>query len=248
MPENNGALPRLVVDKVSKRFGGVEALRDVSLEAEASGLTGIVGPNGAGKTTLLNVMTSFLIPDRGSVRLDGYELKGRPSERVVRAGLARTFQEMRLFDSLSVLDNVRLASHFGARRSRNASVRAHDGHEEILERLDLNDFRRIPARDLSYGIQKRVALARAVATGAVFLALDEPLAGLSPHEVDHFLELMRDLSGTRGLLVVEHNLPALTSVASRLIVLHDGSLLAAGDPREVMARPEVRTAYLGEAA
>jgi branched-chain amino acid transport system ATP-binding protein len=234
----------LEVVRVSKRFGGLHALRDVSFAVEPGSLTAVVGPNGSGKTTLFDIITGLVRPTGGSVRFAGAELTRLPPHRVAGLGIGRTFQIARLFPGLTALDNVRVGVTFG--RPGRAGGGRH-GAERLLEVVGLSAKAGARARELSLGEQKRLELACALAPEPRLLLLDELTAGLPPRgreEVIRFYGRLRERALT--VVAVEHAFGALGRLADRVIVLDRGEVVADGRPDAVMASPRVREAYVGE--
>ncbi len=242
----------LEVERLSITFGGVRAVSDVSLSVQRGELLGLIGPNGAGKTTLLRLMTGILAPDSGVVRLDGRDITRMPIHRRAQLGFVLTHQVVRPFREMSLLENVMLAA---AQREMRHPLRAlvsvdtrgaRSRAMQLLERLGIADAADKSARSVPLGYLKRMQVARALALEPQLLLLDEPLAGLNYTEAKRLADLIAELNaGGLSIVLVEHNLGEVTRIARRLLVLHNGSTLAQGVPREVMARSDVRSAYLG---
>jgi branched-chain amino acid transport system ATP-binding protein len=245
----------LRLEGVGKRFGGVRALSDISMSVERNRIVGIIGPNGAGKTTLFNLITGAYRADSGAVVFDGRQITDWPSHRIVRAGLARTFQSIRLFAGMTVWEHLLVTQHREANALRglmplrlsNPAVTARA--EEVLKFFGLEKYRDVLARTLPYGIQRKVDMARALAGGPKLLLLDEPVAGMNHDEADTIRKLMQKLRDTGlSILLIEHDMAFVMKLCDRLYVLDFGVMIASGLPAEIRANPAVLDAYLGAAA
>ena len=241
----------LVVERLMKRFGGLQALTGVDLSIEAGERRAIIGPNGAGKTTLFNLITGTLHPTSGRIVLFGQEVTRLPPHHRARLGLARTFQITTLFPNLSVLDNVLLAvqasdpAKFVLHRSRAAYPHLHTKAQALLEQWGLVEQAGTQVRALSYGEQRQVELILAMAGSPKLLLLDEPTAGLSPAETATVSGMIKALSGDMAILVIEHDMDVAFELAHRITVLHQGRVLAEGIGEEIRKNSEVAEIYLG---
>jgi branched-chain amino acid transport system ATP-binding protein len=233
----------LALEGVTKRFGGLIAVRQMTLTVQPGDLLGIIGPNGAGKTTLFNVIAGYYRPEAGHVRLEGQDITGWPPHAICRLGLTRTFQSVKPFGNLSVLDNVMIGSLTRVGRVRTARADA----ERVIETCGLGPYAHARARALPIGIRKRLEVARALATRPRLLLLDEVMAGLNPTELGAMVELIRRLHAEGlTLIVIEHIMAAMMRLARRIAVLHHGVLIAEGPPASIAADRRVIDAYLGE--
>jgi ABC-type branched-subunit amino acid transport system ATPase component len=235
----------LAARDVSKSFGGVHALRGVSLDVHAGEIVGLIGPNGSGKTTLLNCIAGVYPPTSGRVLLDGSPLGGRAGHAIARAGVVRTFQNIRLFGRLTVLQNVEVSA-LATKQVRRR--RSHGFALALLNELGIAELAEREAGTLSYGDQRRLEIARALAAGPRFLLLDEPAAGMNEAESDGVRAQVERVRAERGcgVLVVEHDLRLIMQLCDRIVVLNEGSTIASGTPPEVRRDPAVIAAYIGD--
>lgn len=236
---------KLTADSITKSFAGVLALSDVSMAVEEGEIVGVIGPNGSGKTTLINVISGVIPATAGHVRLGDDDCTRKPSHQVARDGVARTFQTIRLFEEMTVLENVEVAA--SANPATKGLVRPRRVSREALVRLGLDGYATTVAKHLSYGLQRRVEIARAIACRPKFVLLDEPAAGLNDAESDELLRTLLELRDSLGfgVLLVDHDLRLMMRATDRINVLNEGRLLAEGSPQEVRHNPEVIKAYIG---
>lgn len=251
----------LEVDDVTHFFGNLRAVHDFDLTLRHGELAGLIGPNGAGKTTVFNLITGVYPPSEGSIRYKGVELVGSPSYEIIQMGIARTFQNIRLFSNLTVLDNVRVAYHPHAgynlmdsilqtRRYRAKEAEMAERAQEFLAIFGLESRQNEEAGSLPYGLQRRLEIARALAAQPKLLILDEPAAGMNPQEIDELLELIYFIRDRFNLtvLLVEHRMRLVMNIAEWITVMDFGEVLARGLPSEVRTNPQVVEAYLGRQA
>ncbi|TCS81460.1 ABC transporter ATP-binding protein [Pectinatus cerevisiiphilus] len=251
----------LEAKNVSKLFGGLKAVSNFNMTINKGELVGLIGPNGAGKTTAFNLFTGVYQPTTGTISLDGKSLLGMKPSQITQRGIARTFQNIRLFSELSVLDNVKIAYHthlnynlleaaFRVGRYMQQERQVEETGKELLKIFKLDDKVNEIAKNLPYGAQRRLEIARALATRPKLLLLDEPAAGMNPQETKELMEMIRWIKKEFALsiLLIEHDMSLVMGICERIYVLEYGSIIAQGVPDEIKKDPEVIRAYLGEEA
>ena len=258
-PDGGPPAPLLQVDGVTLAFGGVKALSGVGFDVQPGSITAVIGPNGAGKTSLFNTISGFYRPTGGSIRFQGEDITRMPAPRRARLGLGRSFQNIALFRGMTVLGNIKLGRHahlrtnvldallyLGRARREEAELRR-DIEERIIDFLEIDHIRHAPVAALSYGLQKRVEMARALAMQPRILMLDEPVAGMNREETEDMARFILDVRAEWGVtvLMVEHDMGMVMDLSDHVVVLNFGQVIAQGTPAVVQADPEVNRAYLG---
>jgi branched-chain amino acid transport system ATP-binding protein len=237
--------PLLAIQGLSKSFGGLQAVRDFDLDVPERSIVGLIGPNGSGKTTVLNLVTGEIAADGGSVRLDGREILGQPAFQVCRARIARTFQLVRVLPGMTTRENILIGRLFGSAPTTPEHARGEI--DALLDRVGLSDLADQTGAQLTYIDQKRVELARALATQPRLLLLDEWLAGLNPRELQIGIELIRRIRDEgMTIVMIEHVMEAIRALCDHVVVMSAGGLIAAGAPDSVLNDPEVARVYLGD--
>jgi len=247
------ATPLLALDSVTKEFGKIRAVDEVSLEIPVDEVTAVIGPNGAGKTTLFNLITGRYELTSGQIKLRGDRIDGLEPQEIVQRGLARSFQITNFFPDLTALENVRLAAQAQSMELTPGALLSHhdqksgprDAARAVLDRLDLLDIAQEPANSLSHGQQRHLEICIALACNPDLLVMDEPTAGMSPEETVETRELVEDLAEDITIVIIEHDMDVVMRVADRLAVMEDGSLLTVGPPETVREDERVQQAYLG---
>ncbi|ANB03473.1 ABC transporter ATP-binding protein [Ectothiorhodospira sp. BSL-9] len=259
MQEIVGQQTVLECEEVCRWFGGLQALKGISLTVREGEIFGLVGPNGSGKTTLVNAITGFYPPQQGAIRFLGEPINGLRPHRIAQKGIARTFQNVALFKGLSVLDNILLGRHIFMRPSSLASLfywwwaqKEEVAHrvkvEEVIDLLQLESVRDEPVDVIPLGMQKRVELARALCAEPRFLVLDEPMAGMNQEEKEYMVRFILDARDAMGvtMLLIEHHMDVVTAICNRAVVLNNGEKIAEGPTREAINDPAVVAAYIGK--
>ncbi len=249
----------LEIKELTKDFGGLRAVENFSLNIKKNDLIGLIGPNGAGKTTIFNLLTGVYEPTSGYVKLLGEEITAEKPYKITAAGIARTFQNIRLFKDMSVLQNVLVSKHFNveygmfggifkSKLYQKEEIRIKREAEVLLDRFGLQDKMHLPANSLPYGEQRRLEIVRALATNPALLLLDEPAAGMNPQETAELMELIRGIRKDFkiAILLIEHDMKFVMGLCERLVVLDYGKIIAKGKPEEIRNNKRVIEAYLGE--
>ena len=238
-------------ENVTKQFGGFTAVDDVDFEIRRGEIVGLIGPNGAGKSTLFNCITGAMEPEAGNIRFDGDDITARPEHRIAQSGLIRLFQEVRVYDDMTLYENVLVSRDHSTESAvdmfRQYDDETHRRAEELLREIDLWDMRTDLAGTLSYGQQKLVEFAMTLMADPELLLLDEPAGGINPTMIQHMLQYINDANQKRNktLFVIEHNMDVIMEISDRIYVMGSGDVIAEGEPAEIRQNKRVRGAYLG---
>lgn len=249
----------LEVRDLGINFGGLRAVDQFEIVIDENELVGLIGPNGAGKTTVFNLLTGVYVPTEGTIHLDGYDIRGKAPHKIVMLGSSRTFQNIRLFKNMTVIDNIKIAYHnemsynllasiFNTKRYREEEEKATQVALDLLKVFELDSFQNELAKNLPYGKQRKLEIARALATNPRILLLDEPAAGMNPQETEELMATIKLLKSKFkiSILLIEHDMKLVMGICERIVVIDYGKIIATGNAQEIRTNPDVIKAYLGE--
>ena len=248
----------LNIDNITMKFGGLTAVKNFKLKIDSGELIGLIGPNGAGKTTIFNMITGLYTPTNNKIYFQDKDITGMKPDKIAKEGIARTFQNMRLLDNLTVIDNVMIGFHLHIKSNLASAIFKFPGYVreeediydksmELLEKVELEKFKQEKAGSLPYGQQRKLEIARALATGPKLLLLDEPAAGMNPHETRRLMGFIQKIQDEFNLTIflIEHDMKVVMGICKRILVMDYGITIAEGNPKEIQNNPEVIKAYLG---